>query len=158
MYARLKLSEQLMLIRRDFDTIDDMIRAAGEAAVRLGYAEEGFAEDVIEREKEYPTGLCAVMPIAIPHVSTHCRDSFMALVTLQKPLLFEPMDGRGDKLPVEIVFVFGLVDHRDQVKVLQQLAKMFKDRDVLQQLKEAATDAEGLALVEAYLGDLAQTI
>ena len=109
-------------------------------------------------EKEYPTGLCAVMPIAIPHVSTHCRDSFMALVTLQKPLLFEPMDGRGDKLPVEIVFVFGLVDHRDQVKVLQQLAKMFKDREALQRLKEAATDAEGLALVEAYLGDLAQTI
>lgn len=156
--AMLKMSESLSFIQRDFRTAEELIRAAGNAAVALGYAEEGFVEDVIEREKEYPTGLNAVMPIAIPHVSTHCRESFMALVTLREPVGFEPMDGLGDQLLVQIVFVFGLLDHRDQVKVLQRLAQMFKDKEALQHLRAAETDAQGCAFVEEYLGELVEIV
>ena len=156
--TRLKMSEQLAFIGRDYKSTDELIRAAGEAAVSLGYAEEGYIQDVIDREKEYPTGLNAVMPIAIPHVSTHVRESFMAVVTLKEPVAFEPMDGRGGTLPVQIVFVFGLLDHRDQVQVLKRLAQMFKDREALQRLREASSDAAGCSLVQEYLGELVEII
>ena len=156
--TRLKMSEKLAFIAREYETAEELIRAAGEAAVSLGYAEEAFTQDVIDREKEYPTGLNAVMPIAIPHVSTHVKESFMAVTTLRKPLPFEPMDGRGDALPVEVVFVFGLLDHRNQVQVLQRLAHMFKDKAALQKLKNAATDAEGWAVLTAYLGALVEIV
>ena len=155
MHMKLKTSEKLTFVQRDYNSVDELITAAGEAAVGLGYAEEGFIRDVIEREKEYPTGLNAVMPIAIPHVGTHCLESFMSVTTLKQPLAFEPMDGRGDSLPVQIAFVFGLVDHRDQVKVLQRLAQMFKDKDALTQLIEAGTDAEGCSIIRDYLVEIA---
>jgi PTS system galactitol-specific IIA component len=158
MNARLKTSEKLMFIQRSYESADELITAAGKAAVALGYAEEGYISDVIEREKEYPTGLNAVMPIAIPHVGTHCLESFMSLTTLRQPLAFAPMDGRGDSLPVRIVFVFGLVDHRDQVKVLQRLAKMFKDKEALTKLIDAGTDAEGCHIIQDYLGDLVEIV
>ena len=82
----------------------------------------------------------------------------MSVTTLTQPLAFAPMDGRGDSLPVRIVFVFGLVDHRDQVKVLQQLAKMFKDKEALTQLIDAGTDAEGCRIIRDYLGDLVEIV
>ena len=158
MSAKLKMSGKMTLIRRRYRSVEELIRAAGGTAVELGYAEEGFIEDVIEREREYPTGLNAVMPIAIPHVSTHCLDSFMSVVTLEEPLLFEPMDGRGDPLPVQIVFMFGLLDHRDQVKVLKRLAQMFKDQEALEQLRSAQTDAAGCRIVAEYLGELVEIV
>ncbi len=86
--TRLKMSEKLAFIAREYETAEELIRAAGEAAVSLGYAEEAFTQDVIDREKEYPTGLNAVMPIAIPHVSTHVKESFMAVATPRKTLPF----------------------------------------------------------------------
>lgn len=156
MHTKLKMSEKLMLIDKDYKTSEELIRAAGDAAIALGFAEEGFSEDVVRRELEYPTGLNAVMPIAIPHVSTHCRDSFMAIATLRDAVLFEPMDGLGGAIACHVVFVFGLVDHRDQVKVLQRLAQMFKDKETLQQLRDAKTAEEGLALVADYLGELVE--
>lgn len=156
MHEKLKTSRSLSLIGRVYDTVDDLIRAAGKEAIALGYAEEGYIEDVIEREKEYPTGLNAVMPIAIPHVGTHCRESFMSITTLKEPLDFAPMDGRGGMLPVQIVFMFGLVNHEDQVKVLKRLAQMFKDKEALMQLMGAASDEEGCSIMAAYLGDLVE--
>lgn len=154
--AKLKMSRRLAFIKSEYETAEQLIREAGRTAVELGFAEEGYIEDVIEREKEYPTGLNAVMPIAIPHVGTHCLTSFMSVATLTKPLDFEPMDGRGGTLPVRIVFLFGLVDHRDQVKVLQRLAQMFKDKAALTQLIEAGGVEEGCEVISAYLGDLVE--
>ena len=156
--TRLKMSEQLAFIGRDYKSSDALIRAAGAVAVSLGYADEEFIQDVINREAEYPTGLNAVMPIAIPHVSTHVRESFMSVVTLREPVPFQPMDGRGGTLPVQIVFVFGLLDHRDQVQVLKRLAQMFKDKAALQQLMDASSDAEGCAIIQEYLGELVEII
>lgn len=158
MSARLKMSGKMSQVRRQYRSVEELIRAAGGTAVALGYAEEGFIEDVIQREREYPTGLNAVMPIAIPHVSTHCIDSFMCVVTLEEPLLFEPMDGLGDALPVQIVFMFGLLDHRDQVKVLKRLAQMFKDKEALERLRGAETDEAGCSIVAEYLGELVEIV
>ena len=156
MHEKLNTSEKLSFVQCEYDTVEELIRTVGKAAVELGYAEEGFIEDVIAREKEYPTGLNAVMPIAIPHVGTHCLQSFMSVTTLKKPLGFEPMDGRGGKLDVQIVFIFGLVDHRDQVMVLKKLAQMFKDKEALDKLGGAETSAEGCGIIADYLGDLVE--
>lgn len=156
MHGKLNTSEKLAFIQREYETVDELIETAGRAAVELGYAEEGFVEDVIAREKEYPTGLNAVMPIAIPHVGTHCLKSFLSVTTLKKPIGFEPMDGRGDQLDVQIVFMFGLVDHRDQVTVLKKLAQMFKDKEALTRLVSAETAAAGCGIIADYLGDLVE--
>ena len=46
----------------------------------------------------------------------------------------------------------------DQVKVLQRLAKMFKDKEALTQLIDAGTDAEGCRIIQDYLGDLVEIV
>ena len=52
-----KLNEALIVLDADVETAEDCIRLAGEMFEKNGYVNAGYADAVVEREKEYPTGL-----------------------------------------------------------------------------------------------------
>lgn len=47
------------LIFYDLQAVDykEVLQSMGDAMIQAGYGEEGFTEAVLEREKDYPTGL-----------------------------------------------------------------------------------------------------
>lgn len=151
---KMQMSEKLAFINRAYSSKEEALSAVCDAAEGLGFVNGSFKEDLLTREKDFPTGLQAALPLAIPHVGTNCNTSFMSVTTLSEPLEFKYMDGTEGVLPVEILFIFGIVDPADQIKVLKRLTTLFRDFDALSAIRNAKDDEEGCRIIVDYLGDL----
>lgn len=143
------------LILSNYEAADrfQVIRELGRSALQHGYVEKPFMPTILEREESYPTGLEISLPIALPHVGESCNRSFLSMAVLKKPVGFYSMDGSGKELKVEIVFLFGITNPQDQVKVLKKFMQVFRDRDSLQILKDAAGPRQVLEILKQLLGN-----
>jgi len=141
------------LILSNYEAVDrvQIIQELGQRALQHGYIEEPFLQNILEREESYPTGLETSLPIALPHVGEYCNRSFLSMAVLKKPVGFYSMDGSGKELKVEIVFLFGITNPQNQVKVLQKFIQVFQHRDYLQMLKDATDSDQALRLLKRLL-------
>ncbi len=91
------------------------------------YVEPGFLEALLQREKQYPTGLQGkYQAIAIPHADPiYVKRSFIAAVRSAQPLQFKEMSGQGKCLEVQIIFILGLKDGQKQLNSLGALIELF---------------------------------
>lgn len=141
------------LILSNYEAADrfQVIQELGRRALQHGYVEEPFMQIILEREESYPTGLEISLPIALPHVGEYCNRSFLSMAVLKKPVGFYSMDGSGKELKVEIVFLFGITNPQNQVKVLKKFIQVFQHRESLQMLKDAAGPEQALEILKQLL-------
>ena len=59
--------EKVIALEGRAEDREEAIRLCGQALCRAGIAEDAFAEGCVRREREYPTGICTDIPVAIPH-------------------------------------------------------------------------------------------
>ena len=108
------------------------------------FSKREIFESLIARERLGSTGLGK--GVAIPHGrvkgTQHVQAAF---VRLKKPLPFDAMDGE----PVDLLFCLAVPEDcgEDHLKLLAQVAELFGDAELLQQLREAPTPAEPLQLL-----------
>ncbi|MCI2062074.1 MAG: PTS sugar transporter subunit IIA [Eubacteriaceae bacterium] len=153
---KMKMNKELLFIKKNFTTKEEVINNTCSIAERLGYVNENFKTDIIKREQEFPTGLDTAVPIAMPHVGTNCNTSFMSITTVEKPVNFKYMDGTEGELPVEIIFLFGIVHPEDQMEVLKKLTALFRDENRLNRIINAQTNEEGFETMKEFLGDFVE--
>ncbi len=134
-------------------TDEEVIQTLCGLALEKGYIEELFIEKIIERERDFPTGICTEIPLAIPHVHDGCLQSFFSMATLKEPVAFDPMDGSSEKLNVQIVFLFGITDPSQQTKVLVKFCEMFQNSGLLRKLIHTEDKEQMMALLKENLGD-----
>lgn len=141
------------LILTDLDTGDkvETIRALGNLLLSGGYVEGGFVEAVLEREKEFPTGLpTKAVEIALPHTEAeYVRTSKMAVGVLRTPVDFQMMGSPESLVHAKIVFLLAIGEKESQVIALQQLVQLFQDGCTLDKISNAHTPAE---VKDAFLG------
>ena len=59
--------DNLIVIKSNKTTREEVLKELSEAAIAAGYAKEGYYEALLEREKNYPTGLhIPEIEVAIP--------------------------------------------------------------------------------------------
>jgi nitrogen PTS system EIIA component len=107
---------------------------AAHASSLTGLAEREVFEILLQRERLGSTGVGD--GIAIPHGRVHGLESmFGMLVRTDKPVDFEALDG----LPVDILFVLLAPDHAgaDHLKALAKVARLLRDRAVLDRVRSA---------------------
>jgi len=153
--TRMRISKDLSYVGSSFTTWEEAIKTVCNDAKRLGYVNEGFSEDLLSRERMYPTGIQAAVPIALPHVGTNCNISFISLLTLKEPLNFRYMDGTAGYLPVQIILLLGVADD-EQPDVLRRLLYLLRDQQMLMRILAAKDDKEGCEMLAGYLGDLVE--
>ncbi len=108
------------------------------------FSKREIFESLIARERLGSTGLGK--GVAIPHGrvkgSQHVQAAF---IRLKKPLPFDAMDGE----PVDLLFCLAVPEDcgEDHLKLLAQVAELFGDPELLQELREAPTPAELLQLL-----------
>lgn len=101
-------------------------------------------ESLCARERLGSTGLGK--GVAIPHGrikgSKHVEVSF---IRLKKPLPFDAIDGQ----PVDLLFALAVPDTcgEDHLKLLAQVAELFSDPDLLQELRTAEDSGRLLKLL-----------
>ena len=87
------LFPECTLIHVKADRKEDVIWKLYEKLLQNGKVKENFYEAVLEREREYPTGLkFEKWEVAIPHVSPeYVLESTIAIAVLDEPVEFKRM-------------------------------------------------------------------
>ncbi|MGI6144432.1 MAG: PTS sugar transporter subunit IIA [Clostridia bacterium] len=150
---QLHTDADLVEVSLEAETSEQVIRELGKRVLAKGYIDEEFIENLLAREKEFPTGLETVYPIAIPHVGGHCHKSFLAVAVLKKPVTFMAMEGTGKELDVRCVFLFGITDPQHQVEVLKKFIFAFREEENLKKIHEATEKNEILNILKTLLDD-----
>jgi PTS system nitrogen regulatory IIA component len=108
------------------------------------FSKREIFESLCARERLGSTGLGK--GVAIPHGrvkgSKHVEASF---IRLRKPLPFDAVDGQ----PVDLLFCLAVPEDcgEDHLRLLAQVAELFSDPELLQELREAKTSGRLLQLL-----------
>lgn len=118
---------------------EDLLSKLSDELYKQGYVKKSFKQAILDREKNYPTGLPTPgIKVALPHAkSKYVNKSAILVATLQRPVEFKEMGSRIENIDVELVFMLAVKDPSQQVKVLQKLINFFSKESKLISLKES---------------------
>lgn len=154
----MKIADNMVILKGKFASDVEIITELFKRAKENALVSDLFLEKILERELQYPTGLKMQISFAMPHISDGCLNPFVTIATLESPVDFLSMDRSGEKVPVSIVLLFGVLDMKNQVKVLQSFAKLFQDQNFMQSLIESNSEMEVINKLKEKLGDLIEKI
>lgn len=119
------------LVFLDFEATDrlDFFQKLGAELTKRGYVKDTWLDAILEREKNYPTGLaCPAISVALPHVDPqHLLKPYIAIVKPTHTIRFDGMAGSGD-VDAQLIINLGVMAHdEEQVGVLQAFLGIFID-------------------------------
>lgn len=123
-------------------TNEEVIRILAERLQSLGYVKPSFADAVLSREAQLPTGLPLGGDdnVAIPHTDPeHVLKPGLAFATLVEPVAFSNMEDPDEKLQVRLVFLMALNDKDKQIEMLQKIAGMIQSPETIAALIKSKT-------------------
>jgi len=127
--AFIQLNDSYLNQRELFSNISSIM-------LKHGYVEKSYLNNVIEREKIYPTGLATpLLNIAIPHTDPiHIKKPFIFITKIEKPLSFGAMGTEDEKIDVNWIFSLGVTHAETQLTILQQLISLFSNENKVKTL------------------------
>jgi PTS system galactitol-specific IIA component len=128
--------EELVAVGLDESSSKGAIRILGELLLKSGYVTGPYIDAVIEREKEFPTGLpTKPFGVAIPHADCeHVAKTGIAVGLLRKPVEFGVMGTVEETVGVNVIFLMAIREPEGQIKWLQGLAQFLHNQDALIEL------------------------
>lgn len=138
------LNEKLIILNSDVESAEDCIRTVGKLFYEHGYVEEGYIDEVIEREKVYPTGLPGKgICIAIPHTTNQrVIKPGIGLLIPKKPIQFAMMGTKDSMLECEIVMPLVIKDSNSQISTLKKLMAVIQDGELLKHIRDSKDISE----------------
>lgn len=123
---------------------EDLIRKMSKIFKEQGYIKDGYEESLIEREKNYPTGLnFEKYFVAIPHTTYSLINSQrIAFVRLKNEVEFGEMGTNEKQLKVKVVLFLLIKKGEEQVTVLLNLMKILGDEDCYNTLEKSEDKEE----------------
>ena len=117
----------------------DAINQLGSLLVNAGFATESYVEGVLERERNYPTGiefpLCGV---AMPHGEPDgVLGAAIAVGRCSEPIRFRRMEDFSQDVEVRIVVMLAVSDPAGHLDVLGKLIGVFSDEETCRQILSA---------------------
>ncbi|WP_195854439.1 PTS sugar transporter subunit IIA [Aerococcus tenax] len=129
------LDNDLIFLNKQFDKRDEALEFLSKKLLDNGCVNSGYYDAVVEREKNFPTGLQGhEFGFAIPHTEADfVKTSQIAVLTLSKPIIFQNMDGSGD-VPVNLIIMLALKPGNEQLEFLQKIMGLFYDEHAISEI------------------------
>lgn len=145
-----QLNPSLILPGIDAADYEGVMRQVGGTVIREGYAKDTYVQALIERERDYPTGLdVSGYGVAIPHTSVdHVSKPGIAIAVLNNPVTFIQMGTDDETVGVRLVFMLAVVDPNKHIDELQRILEIIQDTAVLEKLLSAGSAEEIIGLIK----------
>lgn len=145
-----------IIVQQDMSAESDLelIGGIADRLLRDGYVEPTFKDAIINREKQYPTGLVTdVYGVAVPHIDTvHVKRNAVFVATLREPVTFHEMGGeKDDTVAVECLFMLLLSGDGEILKLLAGFMKVLQNREDLTLIRAADSPDAIREVVRKYL-------
>ena len=143
------LFPECTLIHVKADRKEDVIWKLYEKLLQNGKVKENFYEAVLEREREYPTGLkFEKWEVAIPHVSPeYVLESTIAIAVLDEPVEFKRMDDESS-VHVNVVFNIALGKDGKQIEIMQDIMAIFADSEKMERIVKAESPEQVISIIK----------
>lgn len=131
-----ELKESLIFFNMKENDADGILKTMGETLIREGYAKSGYVQALIDREKNFPTGLnIQNIGVAIPHTDIdYIEKEGIAIAILQEPVRFGLMGEERKTVSVNLVFMLALSNPSMHVEYLQRILSVIQDAELLKSL------------------------
>jgi len=119
----------------------EAIQLASQELIKNHCVTDDFYESCVEREKEYPTGLTEICPVAIPHTTKeHVTRQSISVVRLTHPVKFHSMEDMDKEIDVQIVMNLALLNDDEHIVIIQKLINGLKEEDFIHKLLTLPVD------------------
>lgn len=130
--------EKYIAIEGEAVSCEEAIRLCGQALCAAGFVEAGFAQECVDREREYPTGLCTDIPVAIPHCKSKAiHKDGICYLRLKNPVVFRRMDDDEETVCTRSIFNIAIQGANNHIDFLQQMMGVVTDAELVSQLENA---------------------
>lgn len=123
----------------DTKSSEELLSLLSEELVKRGYVKEGYREALLERERNYPTGLVfnGSFSVAIPHTNIDFTKKEVMVVakTRNHPIPFRRMDNPAEEVSVETVFLFAIQESKRYIQFLSDFLEALKDENCQKVIK-----------------------
>lgn len=149
-----ELKDSLIFLNLSADDNSEVLKIMGDAMISEGYAIEGFTEALLEREKDYPTGLDVDgIGVAIPHTDAeYVKKEGISIAVLDHPIEFDAMGEDDCIIPVKIVIMFTVAGKEKHIDRLLQILDLIKDEKILHGLLESKNKEDVIASIQKREG------
>ena len=114
---------------------NDALGKIATSGYKLDLMKQSWLSAVIDREREFPTGLPTPVAVAIPHTdSIHVKANGIGFFRLVHPVTFGEMGSSASTLEVSIIIPLLITDPKNQVDLLMQVVTALQDTAFMNQL------------------------
>lgn len=135
----LNLFPEDILLNIDAESCQEVLHLVSTHLFGEGKVKQTYEERLIDREREYPTGLAlGDINVAIPHTDYQYANTTQLLVaTLKKPVEWHNMEDSDESIPVSVVVlsVFDKPEH--QLEALQKIMGVLQNQELVAQIADA---------------------
>lgn len=130
----LNFEEKFIFPKLHVDNFQEAVEVIAKKLVKEDYVVPDFAQKVVGREKNFPTGLVLpAMNIGIPHTEAeNVHKTVVSVATLDHQIKMHSMIDPTTEVDVSMLFLIAVSDPSGQVKILQQLMRLFQNEQLLQ--------------------------
>lgn len=129
--------QNLIDLMTEGQTKEDVFKNVASQLKEFGYVNERYAEGIISREENFPTGLLTqYLSIALPHSEPmYVKKPFVFIARSKHEIAMKQM-GNSEKMNVKNFFFLGITEPKDQVGLLQSFMKLFMDKEFVHKFSE----------------------
>ena len=144
------LDDRCIELKSNYNSYEELLTNVSRELLKYGYVKESFLENILGREKQYPTGfeLGGKYNIAIPHTDMeNVLKPVIYIVVLDKPVIFKSAEDGKTDIEVDIVFVISLNEKNKHIVVLEELMKIFSKNDLIEKIKNSTDNDKLISLL-----------
>lgn len=150
-----QLDENLIHIGVDCLTKEDCIKLGANSFYENGYVKEDYINDVLEREKVYPTGLPGKsINIAIPHTNpTNVLKAGIGVIIPNDPVEFLAMGSEDEVVFCDIIMPLSIQDPNQQIDILKRIMKLLKNEEKMLAIKTSKIKIEVINILKEFFNE-----
>ena len=144
------LNEKSIVLGLEATSSKEVIQALGGKLRDQNYVKDNFVQAALEREANMPTGLPlgGEYNAAIPHVDIeYVNQSALGLATLKEEVEFYNMVDSDVPVPCRLVIMLALDQPKSQIEMLQSVAAVLQNSEVVTNLVNAETTEEVFSIL-----------
>ena len=127
------LHEDLIFLNYKASNLESLINDLSKILYIKGYVKKSYASALLNREKEFPTGLNTPgINIAMPHTfPEHVNKPAILIATLANPVEFHEMGNSTNTVQAKLIFMLAVTDPKGHLEILSKLMSIFSQEDKL---------------------------
>jgi galactitol PTS system EIIA component len=135
---------------------EESLQSLAKELFKQGLVHENYGDAVLQREKEFPTGLpTEPIHVAIPHSDQeYAIRSGVAVAKLNNPIFFNNMGNPEEELSVKLIFMLAMPRAEQKVFMISSIINLIQNQEMLIRLMEAKTGEELVDIVKKYSAEL----